>query len=584
MSTLKIRLISCLFLCFSYGSLRLPLGHCQSETAKASKPIVRSITVEVRDIFDEDDVGGFYRLVNNLKASTKTEIVRRELLLQEGDVFDRFLLEESERKLRSLPFLRKISITPVRDGAFIDLLVQVQDTWTLFPFINLSSGGGTDKKAIGLTESNLFGYGKRLEFLVADDEGRQKVEAVWDDPRLFGTYQRLTVGHFQRSDGFRTIGAYGRPFRSLVEKSSWGFEADVFDLVGRLFEATDERFIFRQRRLSFGGGYSLAGGNPEKRRRRFSLGYRFSRDEFSEADRADFNDINLAFNPALSDPSNLAENRRFSGPFVSFQQIRQDFLSINFVDRFDRIQDFNLGNELNLGAQFAGKAFDSRQDELLLTASDSQGWRVTPTAFLRASLASSMRIDDVGAENMRLRTEVKFYNILGPKFYRGVFLGKHTLALNFAADYGEKLDRDFEYLLGARNGLRGYEDRSFSGDQRFVFNAEDRFHFVEDVFRLVSVGGALFFDAGGTGRNGFADILKDELYADVGFGFRFGLTRSSGGSVLRIDVAFPLRDGPDGSERFEPRLLLTSGQLFSSFLSTETSAKSTAQVSSGFLP
>lgn len=545
---------------------------------------VRHVIIEVRDIFDEPDLGFFYRAVNNLKVSSREHVVRQELLLNEGDTYDHFLLLESERNLRSLPFLRRVSITPVVEGDEVDLYVQVQDTWTLFPFVALSSGGGTSRSAIGVTEGNILGYGKRLEMLYADDEGRERIEGVWDDPRVFGSHQRLTLGHFERSDGFRSVVSYGEPFRSLSQETAWGTDTEVFDLVGRLFEATEERYVYRQRRVALSGGYTSSKGNPEVRRRRVSLGYRYTRDRFIQADQEDFEDIDIAYDPSLADPDELAEDRRFSGPFLSYQQIRQDFLSINYVDRFDRVQDFNLGNEFNAQAQFAGEAFDSRQDELLVLLSDNQGWRVTPTSFLRGGVSTNFRVNTEKIDNFFARIEAKYYNIFSPSFFSGTYLGKHTLASALVIDVGENLDRDRELLLGARDGLRGYEDRTFSGDQRIVFNAEDRVLFTEDVFRLVSLGGAVFFDAGGTSRSGVGDIIKDELYADIGIGLRFGLTRSSGGNVIRVDLAFPLRDGPDDSGKFEPRLLITSGQLFSAFLSTEEGDSGGAKVSTGFLP
>ena len=543
---------------------------------------VRDIIVEVRDIFDEPNLGFAYRTVNNLKISTQESVVRRELLLKEGDAYDQFLVVESERNLRSLPFLRRVSITPVVEGNAVDLYVQVQDTWTLFPFLSLSSGGGSSKTAIGVAEGNILGYGKRLEVLAADEEGNQRVEGVWDDPRVLGSHQRLTLGHFQRSDGFRTVGAWGEPFRSLSQENSWGFTADVFDLVGRLYEATDERYVYRQRKFAFSGGFTNSKGDPEVRRRRTSLGYRFVRDRFKVADEEDFSDVSVGFTPELADPDKLAEDRRFSGPFISYQQIRQDFLSINYVDKFDRIQDFNLGNEFNISAQLAAKALDSRRDALLLSLSDSQGWRVTPTSFLRAAFSSAFRVNHTGIDNAVVRLEAKYDNIISPLFAYGIYLGKHTIASSFVLDMGENLDRDREFLLGARRGLRGYEDRTFSGDHRLVFNVEDRVLFVEDVLRLVSIGGAVFFDAGGTSRKGVGDLIESNLYADVGIGLRFGLTRSGGGNVIRVDLAFALRDGPDGTEQFEPRLLITSGQLFSAILSTEETAESSTKVSSGF--
>ncbi|MCB0324797.1 MAG: hypothetical protein KDD69_14540 [Bdellovibrionales bacterium] len=555
-----------------------------AESVGTDRPIIRSIQIEVREIFDESNLGFFYDSVNSLKASTKEEVIRRELLLKEGEPFDDFLLDESERNLRSLPFLRRISITPLRDGPYVDLLVSVQDTWTLFPFITLSSGGGTSRQAVGVTEGNLLGYGKRLELLVADDEGREKIEGVWDDRRLLGTYHRLTLGQFIRSDGERTAFSVGRPFRSLVEPTAWSLNSDYFDLVGRLFEAGDERYIFRQRHTSVAGGYTISKGDPEELLRRYTFGYEYLDDDFSQADEQDFEDINLDPASVTQDPSLLADDRQFSGPFVAYQQIEPDFLSINFVDRFERVEDFNLGNELNLRLNAAPDLFGSRRDTWLVRASDSDGWRITPTSFIRGEVAVSSRYQSGGFDNSLIEGVVKYYNILGAKFIGDTYIGKHTIASSLSVDWGEDLDRDVELLLGARDGLRGYQDRTFTGDQRLVLNLEDRFHLVEDVYKLVSIGGAFFLDAGGTSRSGLADIVKDNLYADVGFGLRFALTRSSGGAVVRIDFAFPLRDGPDGSGVGEPRILFTSGTLFGARLPSERLSSQAEAVSAGFIP
>lgn len=563
----------------------------QTSSAAQARPDARQrafkvgrIKIEIVDIFEESDLAWFYRAVNSAKISTKVEIVRRELLFAEGDDYDPFLVAESERALRNLPFLRQASITPVQDGERINFLVRVQDTWTLFPFVNISSGGGSNSKAIGVTEGNFLGYGKRLELLVADDEGREKIEGVYDDRRLFGTYNRLTLGHFERSDGFRSVTSLGRPFRSLVDPYAWSINTNFYDLVGRLFEAGDESFIYRQRKSSVSAGYTVPKGNPEEVLRRYTFGYDYTEDDYSEADAEDFEDINLNPNSVNQDPSQLAEDRRFSGPLFAFQRIVPDYLSINFVDRFERVEDFNLGNELNFRTQVAPKALGSREDTLLLKASTTDGWRLTPTSFFRAEINGASRIDLHEVSNVLFGARLKFYDIVGALQLGGFYIGKHTLASSLSIDIGEKLDRDFQLLLGAGNGLRGYKDRTFSGDHRIVLHLEDRFYMVEDVFRLLSIGGALFFDAGGTSDDGISDLLKDNLYADVGFGLRFGVSRSSGGAVIRADVAFPLRDGPDGSGTFEPRFIITAGQAFSAKLPSERLRSQAASVSAGFLP
>ncbi len=549
----------------------------------APQPIIREIRLEIRDIFEGPTLGGFYNTANNLKISTKEEVVRRELLFQEGDPLDQFLIEESERALRKLPFLRQVSITPiaVEGGKSVDVLVSVQDTWTLIPQFSFSTGTGNNKTEVGFIETDFLGYGKRAELYYADDEGREKIEGVWEDQRLFGTAQRLLLGNFYRSDGYRSVFYYGRPFRSLTEKDSWHFNGDFADTVGRLFENGDERFIYRDRHQEVEARYTIAAGEPDVLLHRLGFGYEFLSDDFSQADEDDYEDVDVDPDSVSKDPTLLADDRRFSGPVLAYNRVEPDFISINYIDRFERVEDFNLGNDFSEKIQFAGKAFDSLRDTLLLSLSDSDGTRLSPTSFLRGEVGVGTRLDHEGFNNTLLRGEAKYYYVLGAKYLGDVFIGKHTLVASFAADYGDDLDKDREFLLGADNGLRGYKSRTFTGDKRAILNLEDRFHLVDDVFKLISLGGAFFIDAGGVTNDQFGEVFSDSLYSDFGFGFRIGFPRSSGGSVARLDIAFPLREGPDGSDKFEPRIVFTTGPPFRAKLRSETVGAENANVTVG---
>ena len=156
------------------------------------------------------------------------------------------------------------------------------------------------------------------------------------------------------------------------------------------------------------------------------------------------------------------------------------------------------------------------------------------------------------------------------------------MAASLTADYGSDLDRDRQLSLGGDNGLRGYKARAFNGDKRLFLNLEDRMHFADDVLRLVSFGAAAFCDIGGATYGELGRLISDDLYGDVGVGLRIAFPRSSGGQVLRVDAALPLRDGDDGSGTFELRLVFSTGQLFSSRLRTETIGPEKANVGIGF--
>lgn len=538
-------------------------GLCQNA------PTIRSINIEVRDVFEGPKLPWIYRLANAVKINSREQVIRRELLFKEGEVWDEFLVAESERALRSLGIIRQVSIIPVQDGKHIDVLVSVQDTWTLFPELGFTSGGGTDRLSLGLVERNTLGFGKRFEVLYANDEDRDLIQGVWDDPRLFGTYHRLALGRFERSDGYRMVTVLGRPYRSLVDPYSWESNTEFFNLVGRLFENGDERYIFRQNRQFFTIGPSLSAGIPEKNIRRYTVGYEFLFDRFSLASDQDFDDIGLDPDDDLREPALLPEDRKFSGPFFSFNQVIPEFISVNYIDRFDRIEDFNLGNEFSTKLHLAADAFGSEEDTLIYFFRNGRGARFSPTSFIRGAISLQGRVADDGFENSIASLEARYYNVLGAKYLSDVYLGRHTLAAAITTNYGYDLDGDVEFLLGADRGIRAYADRTFSGSSDLFASVEDRFVLYEELFQLISVGGSFFLDAGATSnKNPFEGVAK-RLHSNMGFGLRLNFPRSSGGSVVRIDVAFPLRDGPDGSSQFEPRLLVSTGQFFGARLRGE---------------
>jgi hypothetical protein len=531
---------------------------------------IRSIIVQVDEIFDEPNLGYLYRTANSLKVETREQIIRAELLFKEGDAYDSFVIAESERHLRNVGYLRRVNITPITVAYDeVDLLVRVQDTWTLILKTSFSSGDGRDRLRIGLAENNLLGYGQNLEFLYEKDDSRDTFELSYAIPALLGTRNDLAIALFSRSDGERVLFQAGAPFRSLVEKTSWGFDMDLADIIGRLYEDGDERFIFRENRRNFRADYALSHGSPEYHVRRYYLGFDLLDSDFSQAQQKDFDDLDLNPGELESDIRLVPEDRRFSGPSLRYQSVRPDYISMSYIDRFNRIQDYNLGEVFYFGAHLAPKALGSNVNALRLSASRVQGWKLSNSSFVKGELGVGTRAETDGFTDSLFRGEVRYYNVLGPQFAGGLFLGNHTLAFSMVADYGKDLDRDREFLMGADNFLRGYKARTFTGDKRFAVNLEDRVHLVDEVFRLISLGAAFFIDAGGASSRGFDDLFANRFYSNIGAGLRFSFPRSSVGRVIRLDVALPLRDGPDGSGRFEPRILFATGQLFSSNLSSE---------------
>jgi len=218
----------------------------------------------------------------------------------------------------------------------------------------------------------------------------------------------------------------------------------------------------------------------------------------------------------------------------------------------------------------APELFGSLNSGLLLNANTSEGTKFSDRSFARWEFGLNTRAEESGFQNTLARGEFKYYRSFERFMIGDRSLGRHTLAASVFLDYGNRLDRDREFLAGSDNVVRGYKAKTFAGDKRFGLNLEDRVHFADNLFRLVSFGGAVFFDAGAATNDPLGDLFTDNIYSNVGLGLRFAFPRSSGGRILRVDIAFPLREGPDGSDVWEPRIVIQGGQLFDSRLRSES--------------
>ncbi|MDZ4786818.1 MAG: hypothetical protein SGJ02_12160 [bacterium] len=578
----NLRFIFYLFsFCLLSSSLQAEPVH--SHNLDPNAPKIREIRIQVGDIFEGENLEWFYQTANRLKIKTRSEVIRRELLFKEGDPFNAFSIQESERVIRGLRYIHKVAITPKFDGNFVDIVVYVQDTWTLIPSLSYSFGSGsTDQMAVGITESDLLGYGKRAELLYRDENGRTSIEGVWEDNRVWDSHNNLLLGYFDRSDGNRYLASFGKPYRSLETKRSWSINTDFADGVGKLYSKGDERFIFGQEKIDFSTYYSFATGDPDILIHRYTFGYELNDYSFSEASLSDFDNVDVDPNSVLNDPSLIPNSRKFSYPFFAYRRIEPDFVSHNYVDRFDRVQDFNLGNVFSTQLGYAPTVFGSDENAWLMSINDSDGFRVNGNSFFRGEIGAASRYSDNEFYNSLFRAELKFVYLMGPRFIGNSFIGNHTLVASTNFNYGDNLDGEREFYLGSSTGLRGYDSRTFFGDKYISLNLEDRFHLVDDILRLVSLGGAFFVDVGGITTDSLSSIISDELYGDFGVGLRLGFPKSSGARVVRLDFAVPFRDGPDGTKGYEVRLVVNGGQLFEALLESERFGPDNVNVDTGF--
>jgi len=127
----------------------------------------RERTMDVTLSIKEGDIYRIGRIEITGNTKTRDKVIRREVRLDEGDVFNSRLLKRSYQRINNLDYFETVNITPlprVKDK-LIDLHVNVKEKMTGM----LSIGGGyssIDKFMFfgEITQRNLFGKGLQLSF------------------------------------------------------------------------------------------------------------------------------------------------------------------------------------------------------------------------------------------------------------------------------------------------------------------------------------------------------------------------------------------------------------------------------------
>ncbi len=146
--------------------------------------------------------GDIYRIgridiIGNTK--TRDKVIRREMRLDEGDVFSKSLLKRSFQRINNLNYFEEVNIIPKpRPGEnLIDIDVKVKEKLTGM----LSIGGGyssVDKFMVmgEITQTNLFGKGLKLRLKVDLSSRRSNYNISLTDPWFMDKPISASIGLF----------------------------------------------------------------------------------------------------------------------------------------------------------------------------------------------------------------------------------------------------------------------------------------------------------------------------------------------------------------------------------------------------
>jgi hypothetical protein len=507
-------------------------------------PTIREIRVERINVFNPDVKGENwwpFRIANRIHYPTRDSVIRREMLFQPGDRWNALRVLESERNLRANGSFRRADILPYRrpDGG-VDALVRTQDSWTTNPRLSAGTEGGESFFALGLEENNILGYGKSVGFDVSRNAGKTASSWSYGDPRFLGTRLGLGASYSRGTLGDAGGVALTRPFYALSADAARAisFNRSVTD--GVIYRDAEEFSRFRERRrlAEASAGWKVSGES-----------------EFVQRAEAGWYSDRAQFEPLPETVAGtLPPDRELSGPTIGYSWVQARYIKEDYIDRMERVEDFNLGNELSTRAGWMSARSGSDRDRAIFNASNQQGVRFAPGRFAIGRMSLSGRTVGGRIENGLAAANLNV-------FWKTNWRGDHTLVGHVEGGFGRYLDREGAIVLGGSTGLRGYRNNSFTGGKAILVNFEDRFFFPGEFLHLMRFGAALFVDSGMIADEGSNMALR-QIKSDIGAGLRIGSTRSRGGSVARIDLAYALNDGP-GKTRWV--LSIKGGQAFSLF-------------------
>lgn len=500
--------------------------------------ILESIEVVPLEVIEERDPAP--RFLNFFHVTTREAVLRREVLLHEGDVYRQYRVDETVRVLKTFQQLSLVLAVPLRGSApdRVKLVLIAKDVWSLRAQFDIRLGaGGLDLLRFEPTERNVFGS---LDSVVTRFElypesltlgGALFVPRV-DGRRLYlGTEGNVIVNR----DSGEPEGTYGQVFVSTPQVTAtqewlWGTGVTwrneiVRRYVGGALATYDapstpdvERIpdAYRARALTQSSSVSRSFGLAHKRD--VAFGFELNVKRYLGIDGHTFDDAVLE--EFLGGRVPRSDTR--VAPFAQVRAYESRFLRVHDLDTLALQEDYRVGYDAWIRAYPVTRALGSSRDFL---GADAFAQYVLPIRDGFARVSGETLIEAAGAD-LATAAFAGGAGVATPTFGFGRIV-VDALVVARPENYPNRRS-----TLGGEARLRGYPSAALIGQNLLAYNAELRTKPVDIL--TAQIGGAAFLDVGDA-----FDGPDPALKSSAGFGVR-GLLPQLDRKVFRIDVAFPL--------------------------------------------
>ena len=490
---------------------------------------IGSITIETHNVFDtrvptEDK--RLFKMANGIHLNTREAVIRRELLFSVGDPYDPALVQETERNLRRLPFIRHADCVAAFDSrGTVDVIVRTYDAWALEVVANVKKAGGYINWKGGLADHNLLGIGKTLSGVYGRGDTTSSVAFEWKDPYFLGRKLDYSMLAVVGPESWSYSVGLNRPFYASIVRSAVGFSGNYSQNTVAVFSGGTVVGTVRKRSQQLAIDYGIALGTSTYRNRHLTVGLLHHRVDFTAV--------------SGTSPGPIPDDEKLAFLKLGAEWEVLDFIKERHIQKFSHVEDINLGFGVFPSLSWAPRLhpLSSTQSQVLPRLVLRKGFRWTSSQLLLLHCTYGSTYSDGGNSNRSVSMDASY-------FVRG--LPHQTLAFHSGYDHGWRLDPAAPLTLGERNGLRGYSRNQFTGQERLLFNIEDRIFIYDEVWRLIDVGAVVFHDSGYVWPSDRPARFSD-LKSSLGFGLRLAPSRSSNNSAVRIDLAYAMSDNQSRS-------------------------------------
>lgn len=511
--------------------------HKVKETRKISK-----IVVVNNPIFDESAPDAFFihRWANALHINTKEYVVLDNLTFNETDSISQKDLDESQRLLRAVPYIRDAKVYVAEkdpeadtDPALESVVVETWDNWSLLPTASLSSSGGDTRYSFGVKEDNLFGTGIRTRLKYQSNESRNGYAFAFEAPISIIEHGILAAEFYDNSDGQAKHVYVSKPFYSLNTNTMYSAEFLDENRIDTLRQNGEDVNEFEHTIDYLNLQYGWLINKNSEHLSRFITGVTQDKHEF----------VNTELYPA----SMLPPNRDFMYPWVGYEFIQDDFYVLNNVHLITNNEDFNLGwhHYVQLGLE-TNDVDDNSPIGYHVKWQSAGGYKFDNQLWL-LEMGGTSTIATSQKDTYTVDIQAEYFYQIHPKW---TAYGKAWASLS------QNTYLDLTEGLGDETGVRGYPNEYQQGDNQWLLTAEIRNYPNINLYQLAELGWAVFTDLGQASGGQLAD--NNEVsgpLGSIGIGARIYSSRSSYGNVAHIDFSVPYTGG-DATNSWEWRFLV----------------------------